>query len=78
MALLLGLLHSATTTSEMPVQHHVGRWTGDPKACPTTYQIPGSPLIGNGDVGVTFCGPANHTTFFHIFFFQAEDGIRDF
>ena len=24
----------------------------------------GSPLIGNGDVGVTFCGPANHTTFF--------------
>eukprot|EP01046_Picozoa_sp_COSAG06_P051945 COSAG06_NODE_8600_length_2118_cov_3.915305_3_plen_176_part_01 len=32
LALLLGLLHSPTTSSEMPVQRHVGRWTGDPKA----------------------------------------------
>ena len=70
-AALLASAHAAAAGAgtaagaELPVQRHVGRWSQTlGRSCPTTYQIPGSPVIGNGDVGVSFCGAANHTTFF--------------
>jgi hypothetical protein len=63
MLLLPQLVITLATTALLPVQRHVGRWTAPPRRVPTAMMFD-SPIVANGDAGLTFGGPPEHTTFY--------------
>ena len=62
-ALLLVGAAAAAGGGGLPVQRHVGRWAAPPRRVPTAMMFD-SPIVGNGDAGITFGGPPNATTFY--------------
>ena len=53
---------NAAAAAPLPVHRHIGQWWQPPQRCPSGDFVD-SPLAGNGDLGLTFCGPPSHTTF---------------
>lgn len=58
-----GTVGSTAAATMLPVQRHVGRWSAPPHRVPSAMMFD-SPIVGNGDVGITFGGPPEHTTFY--------------
>ena len=56
-------LTGVAAAAPLPVQRHVGTWSAPPARIPTAMMFD-SPIVGNGDVGVTFGGPPSMTTFY--------------
>ncbi len=54
---------AAAPVPVLPVQRHVGRWSAPPHRIPTARMFD-SPIVGNGDAGITFGGPPSQTTFY--------------
>ena len=50
-------------SAPLPVQRHAGTWSAPPARIPTAFMFD-SPIVGNGDAGVTFGGPPSLTTFY--------------
>ena len=59
----LAALAASTAEPQLPVQRHVGLWTSPPQRIPTAMMFD-SPIVANGDAGVTFGGPPSLTTFY--------------
>ena len=49
--------------TDLAVQRHIGRWSEPPARIPTPMMFD-SPLVGNGDAGMTFGGLPNSTVFY--------------
>eukprot|EP01052_Picozoa_sp_SAG31_P001663 SAG31_NODE_56_length_29726_cov_41.443312_13_plen_163_part_00 len=57
---LVAKVAAALAINRLPVERHVGRWTAPPARVPTAMMFD-SPIVGNGDAGMTFGNPSHAT-----------------